>query len=181
MRLTRVITVFTTAVLILLPGSAFANSFTAAVPQPGAVLTISPNSISITTASPLSGQGSLIVVNDPNGLTVDDGSITINGNNAIVGMAELKKSGVYTVNYTLLSDTEDPLTGAYTFLFKAPASLGTPTPAPTTGGSYQGEKNLNDGSNTFIYVLLVLAGFVFIFLIWYAKITFGGTKKQKRK
>ena len=82
--------------------SAFANNITASVPQAGSVLTTAPNSIAISTASPLSERGSLIVVNDPNGVAVDDGSITIDGNSAEVGLGELKTTGVYTVNYTLL-------------------------------------------------------------------------------
>ena len=178
--------VFAGAILLLpiLTSSAYANSITAAVPQAGSVLTTSPNSISISTAAPLSEQGSLIVVNDPNGVAVDDGSITINGNSAEVGLTELIKTGVYTVNYTLLSDTEDPLTGSYTFMFNAPTSIGTPTPAPTQSGTTQDNKNLNSGSNAFVYTLLVLAAFVFVFLIWYAKQSFGGPKRSsnnKRK
>ena len=170
--------------ILLLPvysSSAFANSITASVPQAGSVLTTSPNSIAISTAAPLSEQGSLIVVNDPNGVAVDDGSITINGNSAEVGLTELITTGVYTVNYTLLSDTEDPLTGSYTFMFNASSSAGTPSPEPTTVITTEVEKNLNGGSNAFVYTLLVLAAFVFIFLVWYAKQSFGGSKRPKRK
>ena len=183
----RVIRSVIAGALILLPilsTPAFANSITAAVPQAGSVLTVSPNSIAISTAAALSEQGSLIVVNDPNGVAVDDGSITINGNSAEVGLTELVKTGVYTVNYTLLSDTEDPLTGSYTFMFNAPSSVGSPTPAPTQSVTPQENKNLNSGSNAFVYTLLVLAAFVFIFLIWYAKQSFGGPKRSpqnKRK
>ena len=183
----RVIRSVIAGAILLLPiltSSAYANSITTAVPQAGSVLTTSPNSISISTAAPLSEQGSLIVVNDPNGVAVDDGSITINGNSAEVGLTELIKTGVYTVNYTLLSDTEDPLTGSYTFMFNAPTSIGTPTPAPTQSGTTQDNKNLNSGSNAFVYTLLVLAAFVFVFLIWYAKQSFGGPKRSsnnKRK
>jgi len=169
--------------LIIMPifaTSAYANSITASVPQAGSVLTVSPNSISITTTGALSEQGSLIVVNDPNGAAVDDGSITVNGNNAIVGLTELMKTGVYTVNYTLLSDTEDPLTGSYTFMFNAPSTVGTPTPEPTQSNSMQVDKNLNGGSNAFVYTLLALAAFVLVFLIWYAKVSFGGSKRPKR-
>ena len=183
MKAGRLVRGFIVAVLIVLPSlstSAYANNITASVPQAGSVLTTSPNAVSITTAGALSEQGSLIVVNDPNGVAVDDGSITINGNNAIVGITELTKTGVYTVNYTLLSDTEDPLTGSYTFMFNAPSSIGTPTPEPTTTTSTQVDKNLDGGSHAFVYTLLVLAGFVFIFLIWYAKQSFGGTKRPKR-
>lgn len=161
--------------------SAFANNITAALPQAGSVLTTSPNSISITTATDISEQGSSIVVNDPNGVAVDDGSMTVNGNNAIVGLSELSRSGVYTVNYTLLSETDDPLTGSYTFMFNAPSSIGTPTPEPSAVVTTEVEKNLNGGSNAFVYTLLVLAAFVLVFLIWFAKQSFGGSKRTKRK
>ncbi|CAB4758699.1 unannotated protein [freshwater metagenome] len=184
MKAGRVIRSIIVGALIILPGfgtTAQANSITSSVPLAGSVLTTSPNSISISTAAVLSEQGSLIVVNDPNGVAVDDGSITINENSAEVGLTELIKTGVYTVNYTLLSDTEDPLTGSYTFMFNAPTSLGTPEPAPTTGNTAQVDRNLNSGSNAFVYTLLALAAFVFIFLIWYAKQSFGGQKRPKRK
>jgi len=163
--------------IVLLPifaAPAFANSITASVPQAGSVLTTAPNSIAISTAAPLSEQGSSIVVNDPNGVAVDDGSVTIDGNSAEVGLTELITTGVYTVNYTLLSDTEDPLTGSYTFLFNAPSTLGTPSPTPTQSSveATTENMNLNNGSNAFVYTLLVIAAFVFVFLIWYAKHTF---------
>jgi methionine-rich copper-binding protein CopC len=184
MKAGRVIRSIIAGTIVLLPiysSAAYANSITAALPQAGSVLTASPNSISITTATPIAEQGSLIVVNDPNGVAVDDGSVTVNGNNAIVGLTQLSKTGVYTVNYTLLSDTEDPLTGSYTFMFNAPSSIGTPIPEPTTPNTTEVNKNLNGGSNAFVYTLLVLAAFVFIFLVWYAKQSFGGSKKPKRK
>ena len=194
MRSGRVIRGIISGTIVLLPilampiaaAPAFANSITAAVPQTGSVLTTAPNSIAISTAATLSEQGSLIVVNDPNGVAVDDGSITINGNTAEVGLTELINTGVYTVNYTLLSDTEDPLTGSYTFMFNAPSSVASPSPAPTQSSveTTQENTNLNNGSNAFVYTLLVIAVFVFVFLIWYAKQTFGGAKsspKTKRK
>ena len=185
----RVIRSIISGTIFLLPifaAPAFANTITASVPQAGSVLTTSPNSIAISTASVLSEQGSLIVVNNPNGVAVDDGSITINGNTAEVGLTELVTTGVYTVNYTLLSDTDDPLTGSYTFLFNAPSSVGSPTPTPTQSSvdTTVENQNLNSGSNAFVYTLLVIAAFVFIFLVWYAKQTFGGVKrspKTKRK
>jgi methionine-rich copper-binding protein CopC len=189
MKVGRVIRAIIAGTFVLIPLFAtpvFANSITASAPKAGSVLTASPNSIAISTAAVLSEQGSLIVVNDPNGVAVDDGSITINGNSAEVGLTELVITGVYTVNYTLLSDTDDPLTGSYTFLFNAPSSVGSPTPAPTqtSAEATVENQNLNNGSNAFVYTLLVIAAFVFIFLVWYAKQTFGGAKrspKNKRK
>jgi methionine-rich copper-binding protein CopC len=170
----------------ILAAPVFANSITASVPQAGSVLTTAPNSIAISTSAVLSEQGSSIVVNDPNGIAVDDGSVTIDGNSAEVGLTELVTTGVYTVNYTLLSDTEDPLTGSYTFLFNAPSNMASPSPTPTQTSpeAIAENTNLNNGSNAFVYTLLVLAAFVFIFLVWYAKQTFGGAKRSpnnKRK
>jgi methionine-rich copper-binding protein CopC len=189
MRSGRVIRSIIAGSIVLLPifgTPAFANSITASVPQAGSVLTTSPNSVSISTAATLSEQGSLIVVNNPNGVAVDDGSITINGNSAEVGLTELITTGVYTVNYTLISETDDPLTGSYTFLFNAPSSIASSSPAPTqpTTGTTAENMNLNNGSNAFVYTLLAIAAFVFVFLIWYAKQTFGRktpSPKNKRK
>jgi len=189
MKVGRVIRTIIAGTIVFLPIFAtpvFANSITASVPMAGSVLTTSPNSISISTAALLSEQGSSIVVNNPNGVAVDDGSITINGNSAEVGLTELITTGVYTVNYSLLSDTDDPLTGSYTFMFNAPSSVGSPTPSPTqpTTGTTVENQNLNSGSNAFVYTLLAIAAFVFVFLIWYAKQTFGGKKRStntKRK
>ena len=177
----RIILILSMAFLIFTPSLAFANSITEALPKAGSVITEQPNSISITTLVLLSEQGSQIVVNDPNGVAVDDASITINGNTAVVGLFELVKTGVYTVNYTLLSEADDPLNGSYTFLFNAPATLATPTPTPTPSTMVENQGALNSSSNAFVYTLLVLALFVFIFLIWYAKVSFGGSKKPKRK
>ena len=178
MKVGRVFRSIISGTIVLLPifiTPAFANNITASVPQAGSVLTTAPNSIAISTAAVLSEQGSSIV-----------GSVTIDGNSAEVGLTELITTGVYTVNYTLLSDTEDPLTGSYTFLFNAPSSMGSPSPTPTQSSveATTENMNLNNGSNAFVYTLLVLAAFVFIFLVWYAKQTFGGAKrssKTKRK
>lgn len=175
--------IFLTLATLTLPISsvAQANSFVTSFPEAGSVKTEQPNSVSITSESALAEQGNQIVVNDPNGIAVDDASITINGNTAIVGLTELTKTGVYTVNYTLQSVSDDPLIGSYTFLFNAPSKLAAQTPDPTTTPLTQEEVNLNSGSNAFVYTLLILAALVFIFLIWYAKVTFGGSKKSKRK
>ena len=105
--------------MILAPAvttAALANSLTATSPTAGSVLNVAPNAISMTTANPLLDQGNLIVVNDPNGVAVDDGSISVTGNNAVVGLKALTVTGVYTVNYTLLAANEAPVAGSYTCL-----------------------------------------------------------------
>ena len=163
--------------LIAAPSAAFANNITISSPVAGSSLNVAPNAVSITTATALMDQGNQIVVNDPNGLQVDDGSLTINGNSAVVGLKPLTLTGVYTVTYTLLGVNDTPLTGSYTFNFNAPSVISTPSAAPSSASSSGANANLNGGSNAFVYTLLVLALFVLIFLIWYAKQSFGGTKK----
>ena len=175
--------IFLTLATITLPISsvAEANRVVTTIPEAGSVKTEQPNSVSITSEAALSKQGNQIVVNDPNGIAVDDASITIMENTAIVGLTQLTKTGVYTVNYTLQSKNDDPLIGSYTFLFNAPSKLAAQTPEPTTTPLTQEKVNSNSGSNAFVYTLLILAVLVFIFLIWYTKVTFGGAKKSKRK
>jgi copper resistance protein C len=161
--------------LIAAPSVALANSITISSPVAGASLNVAPNAVSITTAVALMDQGNQIVVNDPDGRQVDDGSLTINANSAVVGLKPLTLTGVYTVNYTLLGVNDTPLTGSYTFNFNAPSVISTPSAATTDTSSSGANANLNGGSNAFVYTLLVMALFVLIFLIWYAKQSFGGT------
>ena len=148
--------------MILAPAfttAALANSLTATSPTAGSVLSVAPNAISMTTANPLLDQGNLIVVNDPNGVAV------------------------YTVNYTVLAANEAPVAGSFTFQFKAPSVVSAPsTPAvsPSTSKKAVSSQSTNSGADTFVYVLLLLAFLVFVFLIIYAKQTFGGSKKRSR-
>ena len=167
--------------IALIPNIAAANSITSSSPIAGRTLDTAPSVVSITTSAPLADLGSQIVVNDPNGVAVDDASLTITGNTATVGLQSLTVTGVYTVNYTLMSDSSDPLTGSYTFLYNSPGSIGTPSAAPSVAPSTSASTDLNGGSNAFVYTLLVLALLVLVFLIWYAKQNFGAPKKPVAK
>jgi copper resistance protein C len=184
MRKSRLLAVALALFIITSPSAAFANSLTATSPTAGSVLSVAPNAISMTTANPLLDQGNLIVVNDPNGVAVDDGSISVTGNNAVVGLKALTVTGVYTVNYTLLAANEAPVSGSFTFQFNAPSVVSTPsTPAvsPSTSNKPSSNPSTNSGADTFVYVLLLLAFLVFVFLIIYAKQTFGGKTKRSPK
>lgn len=181
MRKSGLASVFLGIVFALIPNYAMANSITTTSPIAGRTLDTAPSVISITTAAPLADLGSQIVVNDPNGVAIDDASLTITGNTATVGLQALTVTGVYTVNYTLMSDSSDPLTGSYTFLFNSPGSVGTPSAAPSSVPTTTASANLNSGSNAFVYTLLVLAFFVLVFLIWYAKQNFSSQKNPVTK
>ena len=148
-------------------------------PKAGVALTVGPNVVSITASAPLSDQGNLIVVNDPNGQAVDDGSIAINGSTAIVGLKPINVTGVYTVTYTLVSDGSPDLTGSYTFLYNAPGTISSPTAQPSNTSNPHVTDGNNAASNAFVYFLLFLAALVAIFLAWYARTIFGGRPKRK--
>ena len=181
MRRSGLVGIFAGLLIALAPTFAMANSITSTSPIAGRTLDMAPSVVTITTAAQLLDQGSQIVVNDPNGLAVDDASLTITGNSATVGLQAITLTGVYTVNYTLMSDSSDPLTGSYTFLYNSPASIGAPSAAPSSVPTGNASANLNGGSNAFVYTLLGLALFVLVFLIWYARESFGGKKKPVAK
>ena len=167
--------------LIALPTVAFANSLASTTPSNGSVLTVQPNEISVTTTSPLSSQGSTIAVMASDGTEVDDGAIAIDSGTVSVGLKPLTATGVYTVTYSALAANDAPLNGSFTFIFNSPGAISSPTNAPTSTPAVSATPVATTGAaDTLVIVLLVLAGLVFIFLIWYARQTFGWGKPKKR-
>mgnify|MGYP006267079149 FL=1 len=134
-----------------------ANSLTSTTPISGAILNTSPSAVTLVTQLPLANMGSEITVTDPNGSKVDDGTLTIDGSSAVVGLLPLTEKGIYTVNYSLITDNDVPLTGSYTFTFNAPEKITSPAPTKSKDASVKGANNLG----TTIFVLLVgVAGIV---------------------
>jgi hypothetical protein len=107
-------------------------------------------------------------VTDPNGIRVDDGTITISDMSAIVGIKPLVESGMYTVTYFLASEGDIPLEGSFTFKYQAPSVISTanPTPEPTQSQTPAGS---SWGTNFFVIVLLLLAILVTVGLSLYAR------------
>jgi copper transport protein len=170
------------ALFLLLPTAAQANSLVETSPASGAVLGLAPNAVSVTGSSTLQADGNQLSVIDPKGNPVDDGSITVNEASVVVGLKPLTAAGVYTVSYTLLAAGEAPLQGSYTFLFNAPADMASasPTPTPTiskTGGS----TSSSHGAAIFVIVIFLLGCSVLLFLIWYARTLWRQTQRRKRK
>ena len=168
---------------LLAPG-ACANCVVASVPAVGAVLSQAPNAVSVTAASSLLTDGNSLMVTDPNGAEVDDGSLTIADTSAVVGLKPLTVTGIYTVSYTLLSATDAPLSGSYTFLFNAPAVITSPSALPTpTSSSTIGTKKVGNNSSASIAVLVFvgLATVVLIFLLWYAGMIWNQYRKGRKK
>ena len=129
----------------------FAISLTSTSPVSGAVLTIAPSAVTLTTDTPLASMGSEIKVTDPQGNQVDDGALTVDGTNAVIGLLNLTEKGIYTVEYSLISDADIPLVGTYTFTYNAPDQVTTPKPTQTKDAEIQNQSS----TGTTIFVILV--------------------------
>lgn len=164
--------------------SAQANSIVASVPAVGAVLSAAPNAVSVTAASTLLADGNSLTVTDPNGAQVDDGSLTISDTTAVVGLKPLTATGIYTVSYTLLSATDDPLTGSYTFLYNAPAVVTSQSAAPSptsTSISIPKKSGGSSAASVTVLVFVGLATIVGLFLLWYARMIWKQSRKARRR
>lgn len=148
--------------------SASANSLITTVPISGSTLTTPPSSVTLTTQIELIPDANELMVTDPSGLRVDDGTITIDGVNVSIGLKALTESGIYRVSYTLYSEGEVPLQGSFTFNFSAPSVISPTEPTPTPTQS-QTPASSSWGTNVFIIVILIVAFFVLIGLSLYAR------------
>ena len=143
-----------------------ANSLVSTSPTAGQSLEAAPSAVTISTAATLMSEGNEVTVTDPQGVRVDDGTLTIAGTDAIVGLKNFVRSGIYTVNYTLLAENDVPLTGSYTFNFAEPTVVATVAPEPSKTAVPSGN---NAGTTIFVLGLLLAALVVTVALARYAK------------
>jgi methionine-rich copper-binding protein CopC len=156
-------------ITLLLPAGAFANTLVSTDPISGATLKTAPSAVTIITELPLMDEGNEIVVTDPSGARVDDGTLTIIGTEAVVGMRTIKVAGMYRVTYSLLAEGDTPLTGSLTFNFSSPV-VETPSPSPSMSASEAPNLNGSDfGTNVFVIALLLLAIVVTVGMALYAR------------
>jgi methionine-rich copper-binding protein CopC len=153
-------------VIFSTPLSAFANSLVATSPISGATLQSAPSAVTITTELPLMDAGNEVTVSDPTGARVDDGALTIDGTNAVIGLKQLVKNGIYTVDYSLYAENDLPLIGSFTFNFSEPAVVATVAPVPTKTPTPSGN---NLGTTIFVLGLLAAALVVTVALSLYAR------------
>ena len=151
--------------------SASANTLVSTSPVSGSTLSVSPTNVTVTGNVALiadAPDANSITVTDPNGIRVDDCTITISDVSATVGIRPLVETGMYTVTYFLLSEGEIPLEGSFTFKYQAPSVISTanPTPEPTQS---QTPASSSWGTNFFVILLLLLAVLVTIGLSLYAR------------
>ena len=145
-----------------------ANSLVATSPSAGQSLKAAPSAVTITTELPLMDSGNEVVVTDPSGIRVDDGTLTVAGNEAFVGLKNFVRSGIYTVTYTLLAENDVPLTGSFTFNFAEPTVVATVAPQPEPSQTPMPSGN-NLGTTIFVLGLLLAALIVTIALALYAR------------
>jgi methionine-rich copper-binding protein CopC len=161
------------AVLALLSfQSAFANELVETDPASGSTTSVSPSTVTITTSLPLMTDGNSVEVTDPTGTRVDDGTLAIADNEAVVGLIPLTVGGYYTVTYNLLAENDVPLSGNYRFNFIAPATIASESPTPITTevtASEQPAAGSSRGTDTLVILMLVLSFFILVGLGMYAR------------
>jgi methionine-rich copper-binding protein CopC len=151
---------------LLISPAAQANTLVSSSPSAGQSLEAAPSAVTITAELPIMDAGNDVVVTDPSGIRVDDGTLTIAGNEAVVGLKNFVRSGIYTVTYTLLAENDVPLTGSFTFNFVEPTVVATIAPEPTQTPTPSGN---NAGTTIFVLGLLLAALVVTVALARYAR------------
>ena len=150
-------------------GSALANSLVSTTPTIGSTVNSSPSAITIRTTDAIMDLGNSVVVTDPEGNRVDDGTLSVDGSEIVAGLKLLKISGLYTVAYTFLTDNDLPLEGTFTFSFKAPSVISSTSPSAVTASPSETTKPANPSGAPFFIVMLMMSAFlVFVFLCLYA-------------
>ena len=154
------------AVLALLSfQSVSANELVETDPASGSTTSVSPSTVTITTSLPLMADGNSVEVTDPTGTRVDDGTLAIADNEAVVGLIPLTVGGYYTVTYSLLAENDVPLSGNYRFNFIAPATIASESPTPITTevtASEQPAAGSSRGTDTLVILMLVLSFFILV-------------------
>jgi methionine-rich copper-binding protein CopC len=151
---------------VFMAAPALANSLVATSPIAGATIKVAPSAVTISVEITPMDMGNEITVTDPAGRRVDDGTLTVAGNDIVVGMKPITDSGSYKVSYNILSEMDVPLVGSFDFNFSA-TSISTPEEvAPSTPAKVEGS---DFGTNLFVIGLLVASFVVLVTLALYAR------------
>ena len=145
---------------------ALANSLVATSPIAGATLKVAPSAVTITVEITPMDMGNEITVTDPAGRRVDDGTLTVAGNDIIIGMKPITESGVYKVSYNIISEMDVPLEGSFIFNFSTPTISVPQEVVPKTPTKVEGS---DFATNLFVIGLLVTSLIVLIALALYAR------------
>jgi methionine-rich copper-binding protein CopC len=139
--------VATLGLTFLMAVPALANSLVATSPIAGSTLKVAPSAVTISVEITPMDMGNEVTVTDPAGRRVDDGTLTVAGNDLIVGMKPITDSGIYKVTYNIISEMDLPLEGSFTFNFSTP-TISTPQEVvPSTPAKAQASEF---GTNLFV-------------------------------
>ena len=150
----------------LLTAPALANSLVATSPIAGSTLKVEPSAVTITVEMTPLDMGNEVIVTDPTGRRVDDGTLTVAGNDIIIGMKPITDSGVYKVSYNIISEMDVPLEGSFIFNFSTPTISVPQEVVPSTPTKVEGS---DFATNLFVIGLLVTSLIVLIALALYAR------------
>ena len=150
----------------LIASPALANSLVATSPIAGSTLKVAPSAVTISVEITPMDMGNEITVTDPAGRRVDDGTLTVAGNDLIVGMKPITESGVYKVSYNIISEMDVPLEGSFIFNFSTPTISAPQEVIPSTPAKVEGS---DFGTNLFVIGLLVASFVVLVALALYAR------------
>jgi methionine-rich copper-binding protein CopC len=151
---------------VFMTGPALANSLVATSPIAGATIKVAPSAVTISVEITPMDMGNEITVTDPAGRRVDDGTLTVAGNDIVIGMKPITDAGSYKVSYNILSEMDVPLVGSFAFNFSA-TSISVPEEVvPSTPAKVQGS---DFGTNLFVIGLLVASFVVLVTLALYAR------------
>ena len=151
---------------VLLAAPALANSLVATSPIAGSTLKVEPSAVTITVEMTPMDMGNEVTVTDPSGRRVDDGTLTVAGNDIIIGMKPITDSGVYKVSYNIISEMDVPLEGSFIFNFSTPTISVPQEVIPSTPTKVEGS---DFATNLFVIGLLVTSLIVLIALALYAR------------
>ena len=185
-RMRRIFTgAFFLALFALAASPAQAMDLVSSDPAVNSTIKTAPSAITLTLSSEISETGSSMSVRAPSGRAVDDGSLLIDGAQALIGLSTLTESGRYTVTYQFMSAEGELLSGSYAFTYDAPAVVSTPT-AEATESPTPSESEVSPAQATgksslatdiFMISLLIIS---FLVLIFIAK-SLRKPKSKKRK
>jgi len=157
---------------LLFTSPAQALDLVEADPVVNSTITSAPSAITMRLSGEIVETGSSMSVRAPSGKLVDDGSLLIDGAQALIGLGALSESGRYTVTYQFMGIEGELLSGSYIFTFDAPAVVTTPTanpsevasPSESAVGSASANGKSSRATDIFMISLLIISFLVLIFI-----------------
>lgn len=181
--------IFLALTLLFSSSASLAEAFEllSADPVVNSTVRTAPSAVTLTFSTQVTDTGSTLTVRAPSGISVDDGSLLIDGANALVGLKKLTESGKYTISYQVMSIDGEMLDGTYSFTFDAPAAITSPTPTvissaspvPTESQDSPGTATGKSSRATDIFMISLLI-VSFLVLVFIGK-SLRRTKPKKRK